>query len=288
MYHKSPVAVVEEPEHFRLPLWKEGFCGLDLLRLKVSRVYSGRHCPKGDGSPVVVVPGYLGCDLYLVELYCWLERIGYAPYFSRIGHNAECPDILTQRLVRTIERAHAETGMAVHLVGHSLGGVFARSAAACVPDKVASVITLGSPFCGVRVNPWVLRSVSLLQARLRFRGRGKDCFTTRCACGFSCRMRDIFPEGIPQTAVYTKSDGVVDWQVCINGNRDTDFEVSGTHTGLVWNAKVYTLIADRLALAVSHQAAAAVKQRANGEQLSRAPRVRAAALKGTGVRPAVH
>lgn len=247
MGSKSRVAVFEEPRLTALPLWREMFSGIDLVRLKTSLVYYGFGLPRGDKSPVVVVPGFLGFDLYLLELYFWLRRIGYTPYMSRIGHNAECPDILCRRLLKTVTRAHQDTGMKVHLVGHSLGGVLSRGVASQAPDKVASVITLGSPFRGVLVNPIIIRSMRFLRNHLRqHRKRRKDCFTPDCVCGFTTAMRNDFPTHIPTVSVYTKTDGVVDWHACLHGRAKLDEQVAGTHVGLAWNPEAYRIIAERL------------------------------------------
>jgi hypothetical protein len=55
------------------------------------------------------------------------------------------------------------------------------------------------------------------------------------------------PRSMFETAIYTRQDGVVDWRYCITGNLNSDFEVSGNHIGLAFNASVYTIIANRLA-----------------------------------------
>jgi hypothetical protein len=52
-----------------------------------------------------------------------------------------------------------------------------------------------------------------------------------------------------QTAVYTESDGVVDWHYCKTDIPETDFRVSGTHIGLAFNPSAYSVIAKRLAQA---------------------------------------
>jgi triacylglycerol lipase len=59
-------------------------------------------------------------------------------------------------------------------------------------------------------------------------------------------VQGSFPASVVQSAVYTKNDGVVDWRVCVTDDPTTNFEVSGTHVGLVFNASVYSLIAKRL------------------------------------------
>src|ERR1700757_1903945 len=88
------------------PLWTEALFGAEILLLHATPVYYGFGVPRGNGSGVVIIPGFLGTDLYLTELHGWLERIGYRPYFSGIGINAECPNLLIQRhLSDTIQRA---------------------------------------------------------------------------------------------------------------------------------------------------------------------------------------
>jgi len=249
--------LVTDHEAVDLPIWKEAWMGYDWVRLKASRVYYGMGIPKGNKSAVILVPGFLGFDLYLTELYLWLWRIGYSPFMSRIGQNAECPNLLTEHLIDTVHRALERTGKKVHLIGHSLGGVLCRGAAAVHPELVQTVITLGSPYRGVRVHPFVLSSAELVRRRIYSRRHlfpshkphETDCYTSRCACGFACNWRgETLPDSIRQVSVYTKSDGIVDWKVCINNNRHTDVEVEGTHCGLAWNPDVFRVIAKKLAM----------------------------------------
>lgn len=283
MRSRGSVATIEEPLGVSISFWREVLSTVDYLKMKASPVYYGFGIPKGNGEPVIVIPGFLGCDFYLLELYLWLRRAGYRPHMSHIGQNAECPDLLIHRLMGTVNRVYDQTGQPIHLVGHSLGGVLARAIAARRPDRVASVIMLGSPFRGIRVSPWVHRSIEYVRKRIHGRRcRGKQCFTTTCACGFSCTMRYNFPPDIPQTAVYTKTDGVVDWAVCINNDPETDVEVSGTHIGLVWNAQVFRVIAERLHAA--GQTAARERRAAEKAAASR-PRQRKAKAVSSGKRP---
>jgi len=243
------VALLEEPELVYLPLWREAFCWWECLRLKASPVYYGFGVPHGNGEPVIVVPGLFAFDLYLLEMRLWLGRIGYNAEPSRIGINAECPDVLAGRLLRTVDHACQKYGKKVHLIGHSLGGVFARGVAAMVPDKVASVITVASPLRGVRVNPFVNHALTYLRRHVARRRECPliDCFSNDCDCVFPKALQSRFPSRIRHTALYCKNDGVVDWQTCLSGNPKNDFEVEGTHIGLVWNADSYRIIARRLA-----------------------------------------
>jgi pimeloyl-ACP methyl ester carboxylesterase len=236
-------------------MWQEALFGVEMLLLRATPAYYGIGVPHGDGSGVVVIPGFLGTDAYLMDMYAWLRRIGYAAYFSGIGLNAECPNLLIKRhLNETIDRARSETGRRVHLIGHSLGGIIARSAARQRPDDIASVITLGSPFRGTVVHSRVQRAAETVRKRiLDMHGPGvlPDCYTGRCTCNFLDSLKKDLPDSIAQTAIYTKTDGVVDWQYCITDDPAVDFEVPGTHIGLAFNPTVYDLIARRLAAAPS-------------------------------------
>lgn len=229
--------------------------GAEWLALRTKPLYYGFGVPRGNGSAVITVPGFLGSDRYLREMNLWLKRIGYRPYPSDIGRNAECPDILVDRLLLTIDRAHSETRRRVHLIGHSLGGVLARAAAVLASEKILSVTTLASPFRGMRSHPSVALTGREVRRRIARRAHTRPpdkplrqhCFTGRCNCDFAEAVRlGIQDDLIDETAVYTKTDGVVDWSVCITGKSEVDVEVKGTHCGLAWNAEVYRLVADRL------------------------------------------
>ncbi len=196
-------------------------------------------------------------DLILSELYGWLARVGYRAYFSGMGMAADCPNVLARNLAATINRASVETGQRVHLVGHSLGGIFARSAAVRMPDRVASVITLGSPFRGLVAHPLVLTLADLVRRRIRSRYPfpPQGCATSRCSCAFARSLRRKWPRSVVQTAIYTRADGIVDWRYCRTGDPRVDVEVSGTHIGLICNSATYLCIAERLATASRKRAA---------------------------------
>jgi pimeloyl-ACP methyl ester carboxylesterase len=233
-----------------LPIWQELLVGVEMVYLRISPVYWGYGIPRGDGSAVVVIPGFLATDLYLAEFRAWLRRIGYQPYYSGIGLNAECPNLLIRhRLNETIAKAYKATRRKVHLIGHSLGGTIALAFGAQNPDRVASVITMGAPFRGLSVHPTVLRATELVRRQILERhGDGvlPTCYTGACTCSFLASLSTELPKTVAHTAIYTKTDGIVDWQVCLTGDPSIDVEVSSTHIGLVFNPIVYELVAQRL------------------------------------------
>ena len=234
-----------------ISIWKEALFAADILLLHASPTYYGLGVPHGDGSAVIVIPGFLGTDLYLSHLQSWLERIGYRSYSSGIGLNAECPNMLIQRRLNdTIDRALQDTGRKVHLVGHSLGGIMARSVASRRPQDVASVVTLAAPFRGTVAHHSILRAAETVRRQIH-REHGAEvlpqCYTSHCTCEFVSHLRCHMPESVRQSALYTRDDGIVDWRYCITGDPAVDCEVPGTHIGLVFNASVYRILAERLA-----------------------------------------
>jgi triacylglycerol lipase len=246
---RSPRTKEEQP--VQLPVWQEWLAGAELLFLQVSPVYWGFGIPHGDGSAVVLVPGFLGTDLYLTQFAMWLRRIGYKAFYSGIRINADCPNLLIRRnLNEAIEQANASTKGKIHLIGHSLGGALARSAAAQMPERVASVITLGAPIRGLAAKASVMSAADLVRKQILERhekGVLPNCYTSRCTCEFLNSLKGELPKSVRQTAIYTKMDGILDWRVCRTGDPNVDLEVSATHIGMVFSPLVYSAVAHRLA-----------------------------------------
>lgn len=238
----------EEVSH-PAPIYSETLFVAEFLALRFSPVYWGLTIPHGDGSAVVIIPGLLGVDLQLFELHAWLRRTGYKPYYSGMGFVADCPNQLSRDLDEAIDRAYRDTGRRVHLVGHSLGGIFARIAAVRRPHRVASVISLGSPFRGLSLHSVIGAVSQALRERVRAERPElpKECGSSRCECAFGQSLGRQWPRSVRQTAVYTRCDGMVDWRYCLSGKPEVDVEVVGTHLGLLFNADVFRHIAYRLA-----------------------------------------
>lgn len=260
-----------------VPILNEALFAVDLVLLHAAPLYYGVGIPHGDGSAVVLIPGFLCPDLYLTPLHEWLRRIGYKPVFSGIGLNSECPNLLiTRQLNETIDRALAKSGRKVHLIGHSLGGVIARAIAAQRPKDVASVITLGAPFRGTVAHASILGAASMVRKRILARHGSAvlpDCYTAHCTCDFLESLTCVMPSPVLQTAVYTESDGVVDWHYCKTDIPETDFRVSGTHIGLAFNPSAYSVIAKRLAQARTKDTKSNATQKSNRLKPTKAARM---------------
>jgi pimeloyl-ACP methyl ester carboxylesterase len=193
--------------------------------------------PRGAGDPVLVLPGFGAGDTSTVPLRAFLRMLGHDAHGWGLGTNGGDVVALLPRVIEQIERRAVAAGTRVRLVGWSLGGVIAREAARDRPDLVERIVTLGSPVVG---------GPKYTAARRAYQLRGGDLDAIEAAV----TERERVPLRVPVTAIYSKSDGIVAWQACID--RYTagveHIEVSSSHVGLGIHAEVYALVAQRLAI----------------------------------------
>src|SRR4051794_39206508 len=104
------------------------------------------RAPRGDGHPVLALPGFLASDLSMAPMRRYLKELGYDAYAWNMGRNLGGVASRRGALRDLLQRIHETTGRKVSVVGWSLGGIYARDLALQMPDLVRSVITLGSPF----------------------------------------------------------------------------------------------------------------------------------------------
>jgi triacylglycerol lipase len=224
---------------------------LELARLLVDPVFVAQSgLQRGDGRPVVLVPGFLASDQTLAILSRWLRRLGYAPSWCGFVANVDCSDRALQRVERRVDALHRAHGRRVAVVGHSRGGHFARAMAARAPDHVSHAISLGADLRGlVGVSVPTLAAVAAVRRGLALtrRTRAEQCFTAECSCAFARDYGRSFPtDRVRLTSIYSKQDGVVRWEGSVVPEADC-VEVTGSHVGLAVNRKAYRAIAKALA-----------------------------------------
>ena len=221
----------------------------ELARLLVDPVYRGEGVARGDGMPIVLIPGFMAGDVSLGVMHGWLERIGYRPYSSGITLNVDCSDRALNRLDARLADIHARTGRPAALIGHSRGGHFAKALAHWRPERVAGVISMGAgldtPFDISVPTKAAVAAVRAVHSRRR-----ADCMSAGCGCAFSSHYAAAFPAALPLTSVYSREDGVVRWEACIVPYAD-NVEVTGSHVGLAFNRKAYRAVAGALAAMTS-------------------------------------
>jgi triacylglycerol lipase len=216
----------------------------------VDPVWRGQGVPRGDGSPVLTIPGFLAGDGSLSVMRGWLRRVGYRAYSSRIQMNVDCSDRAVDRLDERLERIWSETGSKVALVGHSRGAHFAKALGHRRPDRVSRVVSLGAgldtPFDISLPTKGALAAVRSVHHAVDGDMRERGCFTHACTCKFTHDYGGDFPPSVPLTSIYSRGDGVVRWQACVVPYAEC-VEVSGSHVGLAFNRKAYRALAEALA-----------------------------------------
>lgn len=191
--------------------------------------------PRGDGHPVLVLPGLFAGDLSTAPLRRFLRRLCYDARGWKLGVNlgptAELREKLDTRLASMCERH----GRSVSIVGWSLGGIYARMLAVAHPERVRQVITLATPFRDITAT-----HASRIVPRMP---GGRETTGARAIQEY---LRQPVP--VPATSIYSKSDGIVAWRSCLQdeGPQHENVEVDCSHTGMGWHVQVLQVVADRL------------------------------------------
>lgn len=197
-----------------------------------------RDAPKGDGKPVILVPGYMTDDYSMWPLGRYLKFLGYDVYYTEMGRNRGDVDIDMIRLGERIEAVSSVlNGKSVTVLGWSLGGVLAREAARLFPKIVREVVTFGTPIVG---GP-KFTSVGKRYAKLK--NIDLEVFE------LDVHQRNLIGLNQPISSIYSKSDGIVGWEASIDiyNQQAQNIEVRGSHFGLGVNPQVWQIIAQILA-----------------------------------------
>ena len=190
--------------------------------------------PKGDGHPVLVIPGLMASDDTTLPLRKFLEGRGYAVKGWGLGLNRGLREGVQKSMLDCVREFSDLHDRKISIVGWSLGGIFARELAKIVPDRVRSVISLGSPFGG---NP---KSTNAWRVYELASGQKVDD---------SPDVAVSVAPPVPTSAIYSRTDGICAWQSCVEKNsaQSESIEVEGSHCGLAFNPAAVYAIADRLA-----------------------------------------
>ena len=209
---------------------------MEYAAMRIAQPVAG---PSGDGHPVVVFPGLASDQRAIEPLTSFCRRLGYPTYDWGRGFNAGPQGDIERWLadladdIHQIAQAH---GQRLSLIGWSLGGIYAREVSKRIPGEVRQVITIGTPFAGPPEQSnvgWLYHLLSRQPATMDAKVRAD---------------LSIAPD-VPTTSIYSRSDGVVAWQNCIQSGHRNDIEnieVDGSHCGLGWNTRVLSVLADRL------------------------------------------
>lgn len=229
------------------PLWGELRYGGELARLLAGRALAGdlilrRHPVE---RPVMLIPGFMAGDSSLAVMRTWLRRQGHEVLMSGMRINAGCAERIVSRLQEQLVAFAEMHEQPVVLIGQSRGGALARSLAVREPGSVASLVMLGSPIVDpLAVSPRVLRTVKLM-AKLGDLGVSR-VFSSGCAEGDCCAtfwedMAAPLADHLEAFAVFSRSDGIVDWRACLDPYAH-HVEVRSSHCGMSVHAGVYGVL----------------------------------------------
>jgi pimeloyl-ACP methyl ester carboxylesterase len=195
------------------------------------------RAPRGDGHPVLALPGFLASDLSMAPLRRYLRELGYDTRAWRMGRNTGGVVRMRNSLLDLLTRIHRDSGRKVSIVGWSLGGVYARDLALRAPEMVRYIATLGSPFA----NDIRATNATRLYEALSGETVGDNPEFEKALAG------DL---PVPVSSIYSRSDGIVNWRTCVLRPSVTaeNIEVHlASHVGIGVNPAALWAVADRLA-----------------------------------------
>ncbi len=233
---RSRRAAPDERRPSRLLLLLEGRALWELSSLPLALPWLLARVPRGDGHPVLVLPGLMASDTSTVPLRRFLSSRGYDVHGWGLGINRGPRHGVRAHMAETLAELHERSGgRKVSLVGWSLGGIYARELARAAPERVRQVITLGSPLYGApdkNSNAWGVYKMASGHARVEPGERGDG------------------PPPVPTTSIFTRGDGIVAWGASVerSGPQTDNIEIVGaTHLGLGVNPLALYAVGDRLA-----------------------------------------
>ena len=200
-------------------------------------------------DPVVLVPGFMAGDSSLLLMSRYLRRLGYRTYRSTMHANVGCTQAASYALERRIEAIAIKRDRKVTVVGHSLGGLLARTIAGRRPDLVEAIVTMGSPILAPGAIHSVLAFDLALVIALRRAGlgtmMGEDCTSGDCARLSWEQARGPVHSSVAFTSIFSRRDGVIDWRGCLDPAART-VEVRTSHLGMTVDPEVFDVVAATL------------------------------------------
>jgi hypothetical protein len=202
------------------------------------RVFS-RLPKRGDGHPVLILPGFLASDTSTIPMRSFIYNLGYTVYGWGAGRNFADVENL-DLMIEKVDHLYDIHNQQVSLIGWSLGGIFARQIAKARPHKTRQVVTMGSPFRNISKPNNAKWIYNILTKGVGIAGLDPEL------------IADLpLPAPVPTTAIYSKEDGIVPWKECMEqfeNELHQNIQVRGSHLGLGVNPSVLWVIADRLQL----------------------------------------
>lgn len=223
----------------------------------------------------MLIPGLLAPDASLGVMAKFLKAHGFRARRAGIPWNVDCSEAEMKRLRRRLEHAADSAGSRVAIVGQSRGGLFGRALAVRYPDLVGAVIGLGSPLVDplLHVHPFLHLQLELLAGlgdRRLPRLASHACVPEgiaeqltevaerhpmsrvlvkrlekiepgECCREFWADLTAPFPAGVSYLSIYSRSDGIVNYQSCLDPAA-RHLELRSSHCGMAVNRHVFRAV----------------------------------------------
>lgn len=223
--------------HPWLTLTEGSRAALDLASFGLMR-WALEAAPRGDGHPVLVLPGFMADDDSTSLLRDFLKGRGYSVFGWEMGQNTgPNGEGFSERLGGRVEEIVVKTQSKLSIVGQSLGGVYAREIARHGHEAVRQIIMLGSPLAGP--GGGTARHVEALYEEMGENAPHPDPQDA---------LADFDPL-VPSTSIYSQMDGIVSWQASLQNDHEKaeNIHVHASHIGMGVSPAVLYVVADRLA-----------------------------------------
>jgi triacylglycerol lipase len=207
-------------------------------------IWKGFHDAKHKGgAKILLIPGFWTGDQSLYPLAWRLRAAGHRVFFAGIWWNNGCPRATVESLSRALAALYQTNHEPLVIIGHSLGGIYARELARRDPTMIERIVLMGSAIRHplASTNPFVLAWYVVSRPAHHDGGGCADSLGTLCGTHY------LEPPGVPETIIYSKRDEVVEWSSCLEtGPGVESFEVNSSHYLMPYKAEVWKIILKRL------------------------------------------
>lgn len=228
--------------------------GFEILRLSISLQRLTSKAPRGDGHPVLALPGYGGGDGSMRIMRDFLNKIGYQSFAMDLGVNFEPAEERIQCIedavafrekmsalvMQRVDDIVEQTGQVVTLIGWSMGGLYAFDVSQAAPEKVRQLITLGAPFGDPRGTSMYKLMRIINRSTIPIEAQDFSLWMDKT---------DLSTDTVPIKIIFSEQDGIVAPAIAQLAEHECveHIEVASSHVGFTHNVDVYGLIAELLA-----------------------------------------
>jgi pimeloyl-ACP methyl ester carboxylesterase len=201
------------------------------------------HSRHKRGAKILLIPGFWTGDQSLYPLAWGLRAAGHRVFFAGIWLNNGCPRATVESLGQALAALYQSDHQPLVIIGHSLGGIYARELARRNPAMVERIVLMGSAIKDplASTNPYVNARYEVTRPAHHDGGGCADSLADLCGTHY------LQPPGVPETIIYSRRDEVVAWTSCLESGPNVEsFEANSSHCLMPYNGQAVRIILQRL------------------------------------------